>query len=53
MTIPKPRWFRTDTVMVSTAPTCGISKSGQRLVKFEPSNRHPNRGARSRDRRAG
>ena len=36
MTIPKPRWFRTDTVMVSTAPTCGISKSGQRLVKFDP-----------------
>src|SRR4051812_19785307 len=36
MSIPKPAWFRSDAVMVSTAPTCGISKSGGLLAKFDP-----------------
>jgi len=36
VSIPKPSWFRTDAVMVSTAPTCGISKSGGLLAKFDP-----------------
>lgn len=35
MTIPQPRWFQRDQVMVSTAPTCGISKSGGLLAKFD------------------
>ena len=35
MSIPKPRWFSPDTVMVSTAPTVGISKSGGLLAKFD------------------
>lgn len=34
MSIPKPDWFDDETVMVSTAPTCGISKSGDKLPKF-------------------
>jgi hypothetical protein len=36
VSIPKPRWFRPDKVMVSTAPTVGISKSGGILAKFDP-----------------
>src|SRR5438874_6318279 len=36
MSIPKPAWFRHDAVMVSTAPTGGISKSGGLLAKFDP-----------------
>jgi type I restriction enzyme M protein len=36
MSIPKPRWFRADKVMVSTAPTVGISKSGGILAKYDP-----------------
>lgn len=35
MSIPKPRWFRPDKVMVSTAPTVGISKSGGILAKYD------------------
>ena len=35
MAIHKPAWFSDDTVMVSTAPTCGISKSGGILVEFD------------------
>lgn len=37
MTIPRPGWFRNDAVMISTAPTCGISKAGGLLPKFDPS----------------
>lgn len=36
MSIPRPRWFRSDKVMVSTAPTVGISKSGGILAKYDP-----------------
>jgi type I restriction enzyme M protein len=35
MSIPRPRWFRTDKVMVSTAPTVGISKSGGVLARYD------------------
>src|SRR5690348_4269512 len=36
MSFPKPRWFKPGQVMISTAPTCGISKSGGLLAKFDP-----------------
>ena len=29
--IPKPSWFRDDEIMVSTAPTCGLTKGGRLL----------------------
>lgn len=31
----KPSWFSDETVMVSSAPTCGISKSGGFLPKYD------------------
>lgn len=31
MTIRKPSWFSEDTIMVSTAPTCGLTKGGRLL----------------------
>jgi hypothetical protein len=36
MAIHKPRWFSTDHVMVSTAPTCGLTKGGRLLNKVDP-----------------
>jgi hypothetical protein len=36
VSIPKPSWFDRHRVMVSTAATCGISKSGGLLVRFDP-----------------
>jgi hypothetical protein len=36
MSIPAPRWFDRSRVMVSTAATCGVSKSGGLLVRFDP-----------------
>lgn len=36
MSVPKPHWFSHDHIMVSTAQTCGISKSGGLLPKFDP-----------------
>ncbi|HTA14657.1 MAG TPA: hypothetical protein VK781_07350 [Solirubrobacteraceae bacterium] len=36
MSIPKPWWFDRNRVMVSTAATCGVSKSGRLLVRFDP-----------------
>lgn len=41
MTLPRPHWFRNDEVMVSTAPTCGISKSGGLLHAFDPLTGRP------------
>lgn len=38
MSIPRPHWFRHDQIMVCTAPTCGISKSGGVLAKFDPTS---------------
>jgi hypothetical protein len=32
----KPRWFSDDYVMVSTAPTCGLTKGGRALNKVDP-----------------
>lgn len=32
--IHKPSWFSEDTVMVSTAPTCGLTKGGRLLPKI-------------------
>src|SRR5262249_5173009 len=36
MTIHKPDWFSASTVMVCTAPTCGLSKGGRILPKIDP-----------------
>lgn len=36
MSIPKPWWFDRHQVMVSTAATCGVSKSGGLLARFDP-----------------
>lgn len=36
MAIHKPKWFSDDHVMVSTAPTCGLTKGGRLLKKVDP-----------------
>lgn len=36
MSVPKPHWFSHNHIMVSTAQTCGISKSGGLLAQFDP-----------------
>jgi len=36
VSIPKPAWFDRNRVMLSTAATCGVSKSGGLLVRFDP-----------------
>lgn len=36
MTIHKPAWFRDDRIMVSTAPTCGLTKGGRILPVVDP-----------------
>lgn len=36
MTIHKPSWFSSEHVMVSTAPTCGLTKGGRLLHKVDP-----------------
>src|SRR5262249_22990002 len=36
MTIPRPKWFSDDFVMVSTAPTCGLTKGGRPLPIVNP-----------------
>lgn len=36
MAVHKPKWFSDDYVMVSTAPTCGLSKGGRLLKKVDP-----------------
>lgn len=35
MTLPQPSWFSDETVMVSTAPTCGLTKGGRLLRKVD------------------
>jgi len=40
MSLPKPYWFSHNHIMVSTAQTCGISKSGGLLHKFDPVTGH-------------
>lgn len=35
MTISQPSWFSEETVMVSTAPTCGLTKGGRLLRKVD------------------
>jgi hypothetical protein len=40
MSLPKPHWFSHNHIMVSTAQTCGISKSGGLLPKFDPVTGH-------------
>jgi hypothetical protein len=37
MAISKPSWFSDDKVMISTAPTCGLTKGGRLLPKIDPS----------------
>ena len=39
MSVPKPHWYRPGQVMVSTAPTCGISKGGGALAKYDEHGR--------------
>lgn len=41
MTPRRPSWFSDETVMISTAPTCGLTKGGRALRKIDP-----NTGAR-------
>ena len=36
MAIHKPKWFSDEFVMVSTAPTCGLTKGGRFLKKVDP-----------------
>ena len=36
MTVGRPSWFSDDSVMVSTAPTCGLTKGGRLLRKIDP-----------------
>jgi type I restriction enzyme M protein len=36
MAVHKPAWFSDDYVMVSTAPTCGLTKGGRLLKKVDP-----------------
>ena len=36
MAIHKPKWFSDEYVMVSTAPTCGLTKGGRQLNKVDP-----------------
>jgi hypothetical protein len=36
MAIHKPYWFSDKTLMVSTAPTCGLTKGGRTLPKVDP-----------------
>ena len=37
MTIHKPSWFSDEHVLISTAPTCGLTKGGRLLMKVDPS----------------
>ena len=36
MSIHRPKWFSDDLVMVSTAPTCGLTKGGRSLPIIDP-----------------
>lgn len=36
MAIFKPSWFSEDKIMISTAPTCGLTKGGRFLPKIDP-----------------
>lgn len=36
MAVHKPKWFSDNFVMVSTAPTCGLTKGGRLLKKVDP-----------------
>lgn len=40
MPIHKPHWFSDDHVMISTAPTCGLTKGGRLLRKVDPDTGH-------------
>jgi hypothetical protein len=36
VTVPRPKWFSDEAVMVSTAPTCGLAKGGRLLPIVDP-----------------
>ncbi|MEU6740515.1 hypothetical protein [Streptosporangium sandarakinum] len=36
MSVHKPAWFSEETIMVSTAPTCGLTKGGRLLPLVDP-----------------
>lgn len=40
MAIYKPSWFSEDKIMVSTAPTCGLTKGGRLLPKIDHETGH-------------
>lgn len=40
MAIQKPSWFSDETIMVSTAPTCGLTKGGRLLPKIDRQTGH-------------
>lgn len=40
MAIQKPSWFSEESVMVSTAPTCGLTKGGRLLPKIDKKTGH-------------
>lgn len=41
MSIYKPKWFEESRVMISTAPTCGLTKGGRLLRKVDPDTAGP------------
>lgn len=38
MPIHRPSWFSNDRIMISTAPTCGLTKGGRLLSKIDPTS---------------
>jgi len=41
MSVFRPSWFSNETVMVSTAPTCGLTKGGRLLFKVDSTTGKP------------
>jgi len=41
MSVHKPKWFSEDHIMISTAPTCGLTKGGRLLRKVDPVTAKP------------
>ena len=41
MSVHKPKWFSDDHIMISTAPTCGLTKGGRLLRKVDPETAKP------------
>lgn len=41
MSIHRPKWFSEEYIMISTAPTCGLTKGGRLLRKVDPITAKP------------